>query len=304
MPSFERLATAGPLPARVVRDQSLGALRMRLLSDCCESDGFANSVDLKGHLDTLEVSSTHPTEAPSLCDSIMETRCNTPDASIALSPACVYREEGSGELRLRLLGSCRQETSFSPIASANAGNGEAQPIEFESLHVVRGECRVAESTDALMEVQEQPKTTLMLRNLPQGFTRATLEELLDLEGFATRYDFLYMPAQLATGACFGYALINMVTPIDAKVFIAHFDGFQSWPLPSDKRAEAHISEELQGLSDQLERYRNSPLMHPSIPEVLRPALYKNGQRVAFPPPTKELKLPRMRSSARNSKRGS
>ena len=37
------------------------------------------------------------------------------------------------------------------------------------------------------------KTTIFVRNLPVEFTRSILLALLDSEGFAHRYDFVYMP---------------------------------------------------------------------------------------------------------------
>lgn len=142
------------------------------------------------------------------------------------------------------------------------------------------------------------KTTLMFRNLPEGFSRRQLEELLDAQGFAKRYDFIYLPAELATMACFGYAFINMVAPDDAEAFVQHFQGFDEWPVPCRKRAVVHMSEALQGMQTQIERYRNSPLMHPVVPDDLRPAVYSDGVRIPFPEPTAPLKPPRVRASAR------
>merc|ERR1719189_3443101 len=138
----------------------------------------------------------------------------------------------------------------------------------------------------------------MFRNLPDGFTRAKLEKLLDARGFSGRYDFIYLPAELSSGASFGYAFVNMCTDDDAKCFVKHFQGFEQWPTPCAKRALVHVSEALQGLSDQIERYRNSPLMHPAVPDGLRPAIYSGGVRVPFPEPTAPLQLPRVRASAR------
>jgi len=143
-----------------------------------------------------------------------------------------------------------------------------------------------------------PRTTLMFRNLPVWFTRQYLEELLDAEGFGKLYDFIYLPAELGTGTCFGYAFINMVTPQDAEFFVEHFQGFDQWPIADSRRAVVHLSEALQGLDEQIERYRNSPLMHPSVPDSLRPAVYCRGVRAVFPAPTAPIRAPRVRTSAK------
>jgi phosphatidylglycerophosphate synthase len=49
-----------------------------------------------------------------------------------------------------------------------------------------------------------------------------------------------------------------------------------------------------GLGAHIERYRNSPVMHESVPDEYKPAMYTRGVRVPFPPPTKNLRMPRIR----------
>lgn len=138
----------------------------------------------------------------------------------------------------------------------------------------------------------------MFRNLPQSFTRLKLERLLDAEGFGSLYDFIYLPAELGTGSCFGYAFINMVTAREAERFVEYFQGFDRWQEAETRRAVVHLSEALQGLDEQIERYRNSPLMHPSVSDDLRPAVYRHGVRVPFPEPTAPIRPPRMRTSTK------
>jgi len=137
-------------------------------------------------------------------------------------------------------------------------------------------------------------TTMMLRNLPTEYERAALLELLDAEGFAGLYDFVYLPSDFRRSGCFGYSFINFVTPAVAHNFRQHFQGFGRWAVPSDRVAEVSVSDPLQGLRAHIERYRDSPLMHASVPDGYKPVLLANGMRIPFPPPTKKLKAPRMR----------
>merc|ERR1711990_728380 len=51
------------------------------------------------------------------------------------------------------------------------------------------------------------RTTVMLRNLPNRYTAAMVLALLDAEGFAGLYDFFYLPVDLKSDVCFGYAFI-------------------------------------------------------------------------------------------------
>jgi len=229
------------------------------------------------------------------------------------------RDEPLGQLRLRLL-STYDELDSDPCrgkaGNVNVLETASTAASFDSaLHpslvvpqVFNGGPNQYSSWTAVnssghLGNAQGGKTTLMFRNLPEGFTRSKLEELLQIEGFACRYNFLYLPAELSSGVCFGYALINMVTASDAECFIQHFQGFCKWPVACDKRAVVHMSEELQGLSEMTERYRNSPLMHPSVADSLRPAMYSNGSRVWFPKPTVSLKPPRARKANRKRTAG-
>lgn len=146
--------------------------------------------------------------------------------------------------------------------------------------------------------EDSEQTTLMFRNLPESFTRQGLEILLNAEGFGMLYDFIYLPAELGSGNCFGYAFVNMATPMAAQQFVEHFQGFDRWPQPDARRAVVHFSEALQGLHEQIERYRNSPLMHSSVSDDIRPAIYSRGTRVCFPAPTVPIRPPKVRTSTK------
>lgn len=136
------------------------------------------------------------------------------------------------------------------------------------------------------------RTTVMLRNLPNNYTRGILLELLDAEGFQGRYDFVYLPIDFRTHAALGYAFINLVAPADAERLHRQINGFSHWALPSSKVCCVGWSHPHQGLESHIARYRNSPLMHEAVPDEYRPVLMSGGVRVDFPPPTKRVKPPR------------
>jgi len=52
----------------------------------------------------------------------------------------------------------------------------------------------------------------------------------------------------------------------------------------------------QGLPAHIDRYRNSPVMHESVEDEYKPAVFSpgTGDRAVFPPPTKKLRVPRIR----------
>jgi hypothetical protein len=143
--------------------------------------------------------------------------------------------------------------------------------------------------------EEDPtKTTVMARNIPPTFTRAMLTCLLDGNGFMGHYNFLYLPVDFGTLRSFGYAVINFVSHADALKFGYFFHGFKGLVDEADSSMSGVVewSGALQGLETHVERYRDSPMMHPRVRDELKPMLFAGGQRVAFPPPTKVLKMPR------------
>merc|ERR1719498_937906 len=91
----------------------------------------------------------------------------------------------------------------------------------------------------------------------------------------------------------GYAFVNFVTPEAAQECISKLDGLTDCVAPGETCLNVYWSEKDQGLMTIVDRHRNSPVMHDSVREEFRPAIYMDGIRVAFPPPTKHVRPPRM-----------
>jgi len=143
----------------------------------------------------------------------------------------------------------------------------------------------------------EPHTTVMLRNLPNNYTRAMVLAMIDGQGFKGTYDFLYVPIDFRTKAGLGYAFVNLVGESLVPFFWATFDGFAKWVLPSSKVCSVNWSGPHQGQQAHVERYRNSPIMHSSVPDDYKPMVFATGVRSGFPPPTKKLRAPRHRNAA-------
>eukprot|EP00747_Dinoflagellata_sp_TGD_P098213 gnl/TRDRNA2_/TRDRNA2_167376_c0_seq2.p1 gnl/TRDRNA2_/TRDRNA2_167376_c0~~gnl/TRDRNA2_/TRDRNA2_167376_c0_seq2.p1 ORF type:complete len:331 (+),score=55.31 gnl/TRDRNA2_/TRDRNA2_167376_c0_seq2:94-1086(+) len=141
--------------------------------------------------------------------------------------------------------------------------------------------------------KELEQTTLMLRNLPTTYSRDHVCDLMSHHGFAKQFDFVYVPVDLSSKSIFGYAFVNFVTAEAAKRCCQVFQYFSGWDVQSDKVCEVSRSE-LQGLHAHIERYQNSPVMHETVPDEYRPAIFKQGLRVDFPAPTKKPRVPRIR----------
>lgn len=138
------------------------------------------------------------------------------------------------------------------------------------------------------------RTTVMLRNIPNNYTRTCLLDLLDKRGLSRLYDFVYLPVDFRTGAALGYAFVNVVDPVYVPRLWSALDKLSHWGLPSRKRCSVTWSHPYQGFEENVERYRNSPIMHCSIPDSHKPIIFEGGSRVPYPPPTKPIKAPRIR----------
>eukprot|EP00435_Cladocopium_sp_Y103_P020533 s363_g5.t1 len=81
------------------------------------------------------------------------------------------------------------------------------------------------------------KTTVMMRNIPNNYTRKMFLELLNKHGLQSCYDFIYLPYDFQRDSNLGYAFVNLREESwqDAvDMFWRTFDGFSQWSLPSSK----------------------------------------------------------------------
>jgi len=143
--------------------------------------------------------------------------------------------------------------------------------------------------------QDSSFTTLMMRNIPNDYTRDDVLHLLDSLGFAGLYDFFYLPIDFMRNVGLGYAFVNFVSHISAESARCLLHGFKDWRVQTKKVMEVYWSELSQGLQSNIERYQNSALFHSSVPQEFQPLLFSSGGRVAFPKPTKPIHPPRLKT---------
>jgi hypothetical protein len=134
------------------------------------------------------------------------------------------------------------------------------------------------------------RTTVMIRGLDATMDRDELLRALNVSHFRGSFDFIYVPCDFNTHRPQGFAFVNFTSHRDAHKF-------QLQP-PASLGAEACTlwSDKEQGLAENMARYRNSPVMHPSLPEHLRPSLVRIDTLVALPKPTRPIKAPKVKRS--------
>eukprot|EP00435_Cladocopium_sp_Y103_P033639 s1701_g8.t1 len=122
---------------------------------------------------------------------------------------------------------------------------------------------------------DEHRTSVMIKNLPQSCTIEHLQKLLDDAGFSGSYDFLYLPMKFISKLPFGYAFVNLVNPDVTREFWVHFDGYNCCFGDEDSCLAMSWSTDIQGLDEHVARYRNSPVMHPSVSAQCKPLLFKD-----------------------------
>eukprot|EP00930_Biecheleria_cincta_P015990 TRINITY_DN13147_c0_g2_i1.p1 TRINITY_DN13147_c0_g2~~TRINITY_DN13147_c0_g2_i1.p1 ORF type:complete len:272 (+),score=41.46 TRINITY_DN13147_c0_g2_i1:580-1395(+) len=166
--------------------------------------------------------------------------------------------------------------------------------EDEDVHPVQDAQPVKDPLSVLAEPQHatrDDRTTVMLKNIPNNYTRSMFLDMLDEHGFVGLYDFVYLPCDFHRDANLGYAFVNVVDNGTVKALWKTFDGFSGWALPTAKVCQVSWSGPHQGLKAHVERYRNSPVMHKSVRDEYKPIIFVQGARQPFPPPTKRVKAP-------------
>lgn len=138
------------------------------------------------------------------------------------------------------------------------------------------------------------RTTLIIRQVPKDVSRDQVTSALKQQGFGKDFDFLYCPLDYATQKGFGYLLVNFSSHSSAERFRKQFHGqCGDWLAPRASTLELVWAkgEGRQGLAANLERYRNSPVMHTIVPDEFKPISMHRGRRVSFPRPTERLQAP-------------
>ncbi|CAE7257122.1 ML6 [Symbiodinium natans] len=159
----------------------------------------------------------------------------------------------------------------------------------------RGKCAIPAMPSPAFSSEMCGQTSMVLRNIPKNFTRSMLCDLLEAHRCLEEVDFLYLPIRHKDGRCLGYAFINFTTSAAALAFRGYFHdmhlpcSLESCPNKTALLAGAgpavalvaHANTQMRNLEQLLAKYTDSPILHPRVPDRLKPILLENGRRVPF-----------------------
>mmetsp|Transcript_34989 Transcript_34989/g.80564 ORF Transcript_34989/g.80564 Transcript_34989/m.80564 type:complete len:540 (+) Transcript_34989:74-1693(+) len=146
-------------------------------------------------------------------------------------------------------------------------------------------------------------TTVMLRNIPNKYTREMLVKQLN-QDFKGRFDFVYLPIDFKNKCNVGYGFINFRTSAACDEFIAKYDGVdvrKCLPGLNSKKVAGVTPARVQGLEENVRRLRTGPVMNELVnhPEWMPLLLNDNGEAVPFPMPDHPAPAAKLKRRARD-----
>jgi len=266
--------------------------RQRAYTDLCQYTSSFTSTDLGSFTPTsaasTEMGSSSPVSSGSAAGDVSDRWayiCDSDD-ELSLPPTPPLRPEGKWvqqqSMPSRPAGTWYVPPTASPLETQMAAAmGKAKERAAVEAKSAKDKAQSTEKQQQPPKVTCDPseRTTLVLRKLPKNETRASLLGMLDKAGLKGLYNFVYLPMDFKKGKVFGHAIVNFITNKSAEQASAHFAG---------KGATIEWSDSHQGFDALIQRYRNSPFMHETMPEPSKPLIFEDGLVVPFPSPTEEI----------------
>ena len=99
---------------------------------------------------------------------------------------------------------------------------------------------------------EDKRTTLMIRNIPNKFTKDNFLYLFNKE-FEGKFNCFLLPTDFNEKKNFGYCFINFFNPLDIIYFYYKFNG-KNWPGTNSKKICEIIYSKIQGINKMIRHY--------------------------------------------------
>jgi len=173
--------------------------------------------------------------------------------------------------------------------------GDRAIKEEEGTHAERsGACAAFELSGT--------ETTVMLRNIPNKYSRDMLVEQLSHK-YKGMFDFMYLPIDFKNKCNVGYGFVNFRTAELCSQFVQSFNGVdvrKCLPGFNSRKVVEVTPARVQGLQDNVRRLRNSPVMSQlkDHPDWLPLLFDEDGIEQRFPEPDHPLPPVRVRGSGR------
>jgi hypothetical protein len=166
----------------------------------------------------------------------------------------------------------------SPTLKLRKSNSHKEREELEGPDGKLSHLRVPRTAKLTEKAPGGPITTLMIRNIPNRYTRKMLMDELDSLGFTQGYDFIYLPMDKTTHWNVGYAFVNFSCPENATrcMEVMNEYRFRKFRQSSGKVAQVSVAH-IQGLEKNLEHYSHTAVQCARI-QAHRPLVVSGNKR--------------------------
>ena len=107
-------------------------------------------------------------------------------------------------------------------------------------------------------IYKQRKTTLMIRNIPNKYTKELMLETIN-EQFENAYDFFYLPIDFKNNCNVGYAFINFKDLKHIEPFFKRFN-LKKWAIFNSEKICSIKYARIQGKAECEKHFQDSSLM--------------------------------------------
>ena len=99
---------------------------------------------------------------------------------------------------------------------------------------------------------EERRTTLMIKNIPNKFSKDIFLSLFNQE-FEEKYDLFLLPTDIKEKKNYGYAFINFINTLDILYFYYRFNG-KKWPNTNSVKICELVFSKIQGINKMIKHY--------------------------------------------------
>jgi len=240
----------------------------------CGAPGLEGlGLTVAGMLGGSEIPASIPTASPTATAAKVSTgsvSCSQP----ALSPlaiAALAAEEG------KLKGGSGLEASASPTANPAGAAVTAPEAAKTEPRVGSRPVRTKVTTKEFSKYDidpdkiqrcEDPRTTVMVRNLMGNHARKDFLRFLERCGLQDRYTFFYMPCKEHRSIPAGFAFVNFAAPSDVhKLYVMVKSGFwREFMTDAQSKAPAMSYARFQGHEELTKHFNSSAVLHEQDPD--------------------------------------
>ena len=138
---------------------------------------------------------------------------------------------------------------FNTLKKLSSSNIENEIYEMKSMKQNK---RTSDINIYKILTLEERRTTLMIKNVPNKFTKDIFLSIFNKE-FEDKFDLFLLPTDIKEKKNYGYAFINFINPLDIIYFFYRFNG-KKWPNTNSVKICEIVFSKIQGTNKMIKHY--------------------------------------------------